>query len=107
VWNYDENTTLSGTWWQESTNEEGTWWAESSDPYTFIVNIPEEDEPEEDETDVYVQTTEGEDCGYFEILGYWVDCAEGLTCEQQENASTSGSYHICVASEEDEEETTC
>jgi hypothetical protein len=65
VWNYDENTTLSGTWMSDDGSEEGAWWAESSDPYTFIVNIPEEDEPEEDETDVYVQTTEGEDCGYF------------------------------------------
>ena len=54
VWNYDENTTLSGTWKSADSSEEGTWWAESSDPYTFIVNIPEEDETDEDETDVYV-----------------------------------------------------
>ena len=77
VWNYDENTTLSGTWKSDDGSEEGTWWAESSDPYTFIVNIPEEDE-----TDVYVATTEGEDCGWSDDLGYWVDCADGLSCEQ-------------------------
>ena len=37
---------------------------------------------DEDDTDEYVATTEGEDCGYSDDLGYWVECSEGLYCEQ-------------------------
>ena len=69
VWNYDENTTLSGTFKADDGSFEGTWWAEASDPYTFIVNLPEEEE-----TDMYVATNEGDACGWVYDLGYFVDC---------------------------------
>ena len=73
VWNFNEATSYDGTWKSDITSEEGTWWAEESDPYTFVIYITGE---------VYVATTEGEDCGWSDNLGYWVDCADGLSCEQ-------------------------
>ncbi len=48
-----------------------------NDTNIFIDTTPEDEE----ETDEYVATTEGEDCGYSDALGYWVECSDGLYCE--------------------------
>ena len=48
---------------------------------------------------------EGDDClGWDETTQRaFPDCRSGLTCEQQDAATDSGNFYICVAEEEDEE----
>ena len=124
TWYIDEGSSVAGTWTTD--NDSGTWsytdgdssygagsWENyagtsqgtfANDNADYTVKVDSTGSDETGTTTEYVATTVGEDCGYSDNLGYWVECADGLTCEQQDTASSSGSYHICVAGEEDDEQ---
>ena len=77
-WSFDADSDQTGVWRNSEGSEEGTFMRDPNNDNVFIDTTPED----EDETDEYIATKEGEDCGYSDELGYWVECSEGLYCEQ-------------------------
>jgi hypothetical protein len=72
-WSFDTDSDQTGVWRDAEGTEEGTFMRDPNNSDIFIDTTPE---------DEYVATTAGEDCGYSDSLGYWVECADGLYCEQ-------------------------
>jgi hypothetical protein len=104
TWYYDDGSSVAGTW--ATDNDSGTWsytdgdssygagsWENdagtsqgtfANDNADYTIKVDSTGSDETGTNTEYIATTAGEDCGYSDNLGYWVECAraDGLTCEQ-------------------------